>query len=181
MDNDLAKRIDRLEAVEAIKQLPARYSLALDSRNLDDWVGLFIEDVRVGRDTYGRAALREWAADTLSKYTTSMHLTGNHVIDFDDDDHAHGIVYCFDQHESGEHWMNGTLQYWDTYERRDGRWYFARRKVMQWCSADMLERPTGPNKVRRPGQPPEQAHLPGAWPTWSEFWASRGNSNPPMG
>ena len=50
--------LDRLLAYEEIRQLAARYALALDSRNLDDLVALFVDDVQVGRETFGRAALR---------------------------------------------------------------------------------------------------------------------------
>ena len=55
---DLAARIDRLESIDAIRQLAAKYSLALDMRDADAWVGLFPEDVKVGKGTSGRAALR---------------------------------------------------------------------------------------------------------------------------
>ena len=43
---------------EQIRQLAAHYAVAVDSRDLDTLVGLFVDDVRVGRDTFGRDALR---------------------------------------------------------------------------------------------------------------------------
>jgi ketosteroid isomerase-like protein len=43
---------------EAIRQLAAHYAVAVDSRDLDALVELFVDDVRVGRDEYGREALR---------------------------------------------------------------------------------------------------------------------------
>ena len=58
----LEERIDRLESAEAIRQLASRYALAVDTRNLDDLVALFVEDVRVGRDSSGREALKECLA-----------------------------------------------------------------------------------------------------------------------
>ena len=54
----LEQRIARLEALDAIRQLPAKYALALDMRDMDAMVSLFPEDVRVGKDAVGRAALR---------------------------------------------------------------------------------------------------------------------------
>ena len=45
----LSRRIDRLESLEQIRQLPARYALALDMRDLDALAGLFPEDVEVGK------------------------------------------------------------------------------------------------------------------------------------
>ncbi|MEJ2207402.1 MAG: nuclear transport factor 2 family protein [Gemmatimonadota bacterium] len=57
---DLEARIDRLESLDEIRQLPHRYALAVDTRNLDDLVALFVDDVRVGRGGRGRSALRAW-------------------------------------------------------------------------------------------------------------------------
>ena len=39
------------------------------------------------------------------------------MIDFDDADHAHGIMYCRDQLERPDRgtWKVGDLQYWDAY------------------------------------------------------------------
>ena len=65
--NDLAARIDRLESIESIRQLAAKYSLALDMRDGDAWVGLFPQDVRVGNGETGRAALRRWFDDTMRR------------------------------------------------------------------------------------------------------------------
>ena len=119
-DDSLAARLDRLDAYRQIRQLPHRYGLALDTRNIDDLVALFIDDVQVGRDKWGRAALREWFVRSFSKFQTSIHFVGNHVIDLDDEDHAHGVVYCRDEIDRPGEWMVGMIQYWDTYERRDG-------------------------------------------------------------
>ena len=46
--SDVLARIDRLESLDEIRQLAAKYSLALDMRDLDALVNLFPEDVRVG-------------------------------------------------------------------------------------------------------------------------------------
>jgi SnoaL-like domain len=45
----LEERLDRVESELAIRQLPSRYALAADSRDLDTWVSLFVEDVDCGR------------------------------------------------------------------------------------------------------------------------------------
>ena len=89
----LLARIDRLESLDAIRQLPARYSLALDMRDGDAWVNLFPEDVRVGGGKQGRKALRDWFDETHSmQFDGTSHHIGGHVIDFDDPDHAQGVV-----------------------------------------------------------------------------------------
>ena len=57
---DLARRVDRVESQLAIQQLAARYALAVDSRDLDTWVDLFVEDVDCGSYGKGREALKKF-------------------------------------------------------------------------------------------------------------------------
>ncbi|MCZ6823841.1 MAG: nuclear transport factor 2 family protein, partial [Deltaproteobacteria bacterium] len=85
---------ERLLAYEQIRQLAYRYALAVDSRDLDALVELFVDDVQVGGDRFGRDALREDFARQLREVGIMILFVGNHVIDLDDDDHAHGVVYC---------------------------------------------------------------------------------------
>ena len=150
------ERLDRMESLAAIQQLPVRYALALDSRDMDSLVTLFVPDVRVGRDQAGREALKVWFAETMRAMRTSIHLVANHIVDFDDADHAHGVVYCHDELEwpdRGE-WEQGKLQYWDSYVRVDGEWCFARRRFHRWYIADALHpavgRRRGQRRHRRP-------------------------------
>ena len=82
------ERIDRIESLVEIQQLPVRYALALDSRDLDALKDLFVPDVRVGREQRGREVLKAWFTDAMSKPRVSVHFVGNHVVDFDDADHA---------------------------------------------------------------------------------------------
>ena len=79
----LEQRIDRMESTEQIRQLVARYALALDTRNFDDMVELFIPNVQVGRDAFGRDKLRAWFVKTMSNTKSSIHFVGNHIIDLD--------------------------------------------------------------------------------------------------
>ena len=72
----IERRLDRIESTEQIRQLAARYSLALDMRDLDALAGLFPDDVRVGRGRSGRAALRAWFDETLRQQFTG---TAHHI------------------------------------------------------------------------------------------------------
>lgn len=163
--------IERLDAESQIRQLAVRYALAIDSRNLDMLVGLFIDDVRVGDGRTGRDGLKAWFNEILRNFETSVHFVGNHVIDFESKDRATGVVYCRAEHEDRGRWVVQTMAYLDTYERRDGRWYFKKRKPLEWYSGLLNEPPTGPDKYRWPGRPVRATQLPGIWPTWDEFWA----------
>ena len=93
-DENLLARVDRLESLDEIRQLAAKYSLSLDMRDLDAHVNLFAPDIRVSRDQVGRSHLKRWLDDTLrQQFTGTSHHIGNHIIEFDDPDHAHGVVY----------------------------------------------------------------------------------------
>ena len=106
MNEDLLARIDRLESLDEIRQLAAKYALSLDMRDLDAHVNLFAADIRVSRDKVGRSHLKRWLDDTLRlQFSGTSHHIGNHVIEFDDPDNAHGVVYSKNEHETGDQWV----------------------------------------------------------------------------
>jgi hypothetical protein len=171
-DATLLERLDRVESQLAIQQLPPRYALAVDSRDLDAWVSLFVEDVDCGRHGKGRDALKRWIDPQLRTFYRSHHQICGHVIDFVDAEHATGKVYCRAEHEDGGKWIVMLICYFDTYERRGGRWYFVRRDEQHWYASDIIERPTGPNFQRWPGKEQQTPRLPGRFASWAAFWAS---------
>jgi hypothetical protein len=165
-------RLDRLESLDEIRQLVAKYCLALDMRELDALVGLFPEDVRVSREERGRRALKRWFDQTLrDQFTGTAHVTGNHVIEFDDADHARGLVYSRNEHETGQAWVMMTMMYWDRYERIAGRWLFRRRLPLYWYAADLRSPPLGELKMRWPDRDWYEGGWSEFWPSWREFWA----------
>jgi ketosteroid isomerase-like protein len=165
-----ADRIDRLESTEAIRQLVARYALATDSRDLDALVALFVDDVQVGENGRGRDALRAFFDRSLRDVGVTILFVGNHVIDFDDDDHARGIVYCRGEVQVDDRWVIQAIQYRDAYERHDGAWYFVRRKHLLWYGADLGESPLGLPPANWPERHTGKGELPEAWETWRDFW-----------
>ena len=168
----IEERIDRLESLAAIQQLAQRYGVAVDSRDIDMLVELFVPDVRVGRDESGREALHRWYTRVLRQHGPSCHLVANHVVDFDDADHAHGIVYCHDElsHPEDQEWAQGMLQYWDTYARVDGEWFFHRRRFHRLYIVDWLTRPSHHGVSNRSETTLTSHWLPDAFPSWQEFW-----------
>jgi SnoaL-like domain len=177
---ELTQRIERLESIEEIRQLPARYALALDMRDLDALVGLFPDDVEVGTSR-GREALRSWFDRTLRvQFTGTAHHVGNHVIEFEDADHARGVVYSKNEHETGAEWVIMQMMYIDDYERRAGRWYFRRRLPLYWYATDLNKPPLGPDKMRWPGVAPYEGGWHQLFPTWKEFWARSGPAATPV-
>jgi|SRR6185437_3440798 len=171
----LEARVQRLEAVEEIRQLVSRYALALDSRNVEALAALFVEDVDVHGGAKGREALAEWFNGPVLRqgYTTTFHLIGNHVIDFTDDDHATGRLYCRPEHEVGDLWVIMPVVYEDRYERQAGHWYFRSRRPHAFYAADIKESPLDvENRFNFPNNPfMTRPTLPDRWPSWGRFWA----------
>ena len=171
MTSELEARIERLEALDDIRQLAAKYTVALDMRDLDALVNLFVEDVGVPGKQRGRAALRDWYdAELRHDLMGSAHGVLGHVIDIHDRDHATGLVYSRNDLETEKVWLIELLAYLDDYQRRDGRWYFAKRTPLFWYQCDVTDPPIGSAKMRWPGGRPHDGAFHDAFPSWQEFW-----------
>jgi len=168
-------RLDRIESSLAIQQLPMRYALAVDGRDIDAWLGLFPDDVDCGHFGIGRDALRQTVEGPLAGFYRSIHQICGHAFDFSDADHASGHVYCRAEHEEAGCWIVMAICYFDDYVRKDGRWYFARRREKHWYAADVLERPSAPFNAW-PGRDLPPA-LPAAFPSWASFWSRLGEGH----
>lgn len=174
MSDTFAARLDRLESIEAIRQLAGKYSLSLDMRDLDAHVNLFAPDIRVGRKGTGRAALKAWVDETLrEQFTGTSHHVGQHIIEFIDPDHAVGVVYSKNEHETGPEWVIMQMLYWDDYARIDGQWFFRRRLPCYWYATDLNKPPIGERKMRWPGREPYAGTFHDLFPSWQAFWAGR--------
>ena len=167
--DELLARVTRIEAYQAIQQLPIRYALAVDGRDLDTWVGLFEPDVDMGRHGRGRQVLRDYIEPHLRWFYRSIHQIVGHRIEIIDDDTARGAVYCRAEHEVGDRWIVMAICYFDDYRRVDGEWFFARRAEKHWYAVDVLERPQAVDfdSWERTAGPPT---LPHAFPTWAAFF-----------
>lgn len=175
-DSDLLARIDRLESLDAIRQLAAKYSLALDMRDMDAMVNLFPEDVRVGKDKVGRSHFKRWMDETLRvQFTGTSHHIGNHIIEFRDPNNAVGVVYSKNEHETptadgGCDWVIMQMLYWDEYTRIDGRWLFKRRLPCYWYATDLNKPPCGDHKMRWPDRDTYDGAFHELFPSWRRFW-----------
>ena len=141
-----------LLAVEQIRLLASRYAIALDARDLDTLVGLFVDDVQVGKQRTGHAALHMNFDAQLRPLGRTILVTGNHVIDVLDADHATGIVSCRAEIERDGQTIVQQIQYHDKYERRATRWLFVRRRHLLIYDGD------------------ERGPLPESLPSWKAFY-----------
>jgi hypothetical protein len=183
---ELKRRIDQLESLEQIRQLPAKYALSVDMRNFDAIANLFVEDVTVSRSKRGRQAMKEWYSSVLrDPLIGSAHGVSGHIIDLEGPDLATGLVYSRNDLETSTTWMIEMMAYLDRYERREGIWYFQRRTPLFWYQCDITNPPLGggENKLRWEGQEWTAGSFHDAFPTWAEFWenaeAGTGPVKPP--
>jgi hypothetical protein len=162
----------RLAAVEArleIGQLPIRYALAVDGRDIDAWIGLFEPEVNCGRFGRGREVLRGIITPMVVNFYRSIHQICGHRIELLSEDTARGKTYCRAEHEDGERFIVMAICYDDEYRRVDGEWFFARRREQHWYAADLLERPQAVEFTgwQHSGAPT----LPAGFASWTAFWA----------
>ena len=156
-------------ARDEIRQLVARYAIAVDSRDLDALVGLFVEDVRVGREGRGRDALRRSFETSLRGIGVSILHVGTHAIDVLDDEHATGLVYCKGEVEDGNRWVHQAIVYRDTYARRDGHWFFVRR-VHELFYGVEVRNPRDQPPADWPLHHEGRGTMPESWESWRRFW-----------
>jgi len=166
--------IRQLFAYEQIRQLAARYAVALDSRNLDALVALFVDDVQVGRDGRGRDALRKTFDSTLRSVGVTILNIGTHVIDLIDWKRANGLVYCHGEIQDGDRWIHQAILYRDTYERRGRQWYFVRRIHELWYGAEQASNPLTLPPANWPEHHDGRGTVPESFATWHEFWNKGG-------
>ena len=166
--------VARLLAYEEIRQLAHRYALAVDSRDLDTLVELFVDNVRVGREARGRDALRADFERQLRGVGISFLQVGNHVIDLLDAESAKGFVYCRAEIQDGERWFIQLIGYDDRYALRKGHWRFVRRKHLLWYGAYLGENPLELGPANWPEHHVGRGTLPESWETWRRFWSRAG-------
>ena len=174
--------IEELVARNKIHQLADRYALAVDGKDIEGLAALFVEDVDNGRYGPGREGVRTYFDTILRGFHCSMHLVANHVIEFDGDHQARGVVYCRAHHHvlEPEHWYDRALAYWDTYDRVGDDWFFRRRRLKAWYTQRFAHPLHGTERVEaEPGTegPGRGSRMPEAFPTFEAFWL--GSAAPP--
>jgi hypothetical protein len=132
MSDDLAKRIDRLESIEAITKLKHRYMNYCDLGYPPDQLGsLFVEDaIWTSRDFghhVGRPALEAFFSGISAQIVFAAHLAMNFIIDVDGDSGVGKwriLMPCtmMEQGKRVSRWLLGD--YDEEYVRVNGAWLF---------------------------------------------------------
>jgi ketosteroid isomerase-like protein len=160
----------RVIARDEIHQLVYRYALATDRRDLESLVNLFVEDVQVGKDRFGREALLENFQSQLREVGVTILFVGNHVIDFDDEENARGEVYCKGEVQDGDRWIQQAILYRDRYRRCSDAWYFVRREHLLWYGQEAPSSPLRLAPAQWPKNHTGRGTLPEDWESWRRFW-----------
>jgi hypothetical protein len=166
--------VERMLAIVEIQQLAHRYAVHLDARDLDALVALYVPDVRVGKETRGREALRAELDRTLRTVGATFLQVGNHVVDFVDDTHATGVVYTRGEIQDGgpesKRWIIHAIQYHDRYEKRDGRWLFVGRRHLLVYGAELGANPLELPPAEWPKRQTGRGTVPWELESWQRFW-----------
>lgn len=130
----LEERVQRLEDIEAIKQLKATYCYAADEGDVDGVARLFTEDAvwegeGMGRFE-GREAIRGFFADLPKRLSFAIHQVMNPRIQVHGDI-AHGDWYLLEPNTTsrGEMAVWGAGRYRERYARVDGEWKLAELRL----------------------------------------------------
>ena len=139
---DLEQRIERLEDIEAIKQLKARYShICDDDHNPKRIASVFAEDGIWESPDFGQAQGHEEIIELFrgfeKLFTFSQHNMMNPIIEVDGNN-ATGIWYImgpwtFAENDE-EKWM--ALRYDDDYVKIAGEWKYQHLRVVLRMTAD---------------------------------------------
>jgi len=161
----LASIEQRLEAREEIRDLVARYGVAIDDRDWETLASLYAPDAvfdSTGPAAHGREAVVDYVRCCTADYSASYHYPHSHEIIVDDAGQATGLVCAHaDLVIDGEAvWI--ALRYDDQYRCIDGRWHFHQRVTSMLYILKLSELPTGVAdgmRLRWPGEAPQCAHL----------------------
>lgn len=126
---ELEERITRLEDIEAIRCLQARYQRCLDAREFDELAACFTEDAvsSYGNNTMayrGRDEIVRFLCGVMTPQMPSAHLIHGGEIEWLDASHAKGIWYLEDHliHRRFLVKLHGAAIYHTEYRKDAGTW-----------------------------------------------------------
>jgi hypothetical protein len=169
----------RLWSVHEIEQLAHRFALAHDSRDLVAMENLFVPaDAPLQWPSFNVANALKRLPEYFAFAGPTMLFTANHIIEFDDDDHARGSVYCLAKLDLDGTWVEQSLLYEDVYARHQARWRFVSRRHLLWYGVELPERPFAQPKTQWPVNGIGRGSLPEDFASWRRYY---GVGAPPTG
>lgn len=130
----LAARLQRLEDLEAIRQVFVDYGFYLDHGRFDDYASLFADDGEILMGPMGRAkgpdAIKAMMAKTLEgRVGMSFHIITNPIIELDGDTATSDVTWVVaNRGADGKPVVGMYGRHKDTLVRTDKGWKFRRRE-----------------------------------------------------
>ena len=139
-------------------ELAHRYAVALDRKDWDALVGLFVPAIQ--------DKVRASLVPAIERLGVTVLSVTTQTVDLVDDDHATGVVYCTGEIEDpDEGWIRQQIVYQDRYERVDGQWYIRARDHQLVYGEPLPDEPPHPTPADWPDPPNRPRHLPPSfWP-----------------
>lgn len=132
---DLARRIRTLEDRAELRELIARYGIAVDDRDIDALTDLFTPDASFRSadgvmGASGRDAVIEQFRGRFAALKATNHIAHDQILELGaDPDTAGGLVSSHAEVCRNGRAFVAALRYRDRYRRHEGRWRFAQRTL----------------------------------------------------
>lgn len=172
----LEQRLARVEDRLAIRELISRYNMAIDDRDLKTVGSLFTENAYFGSvDGAMGATTRQGIVDQFkSRFSVlgaTNHFSHDQFINFESPTRARGQVSSHAEVWRKEKAMITALRYADVYEKSDGVWRFAERRLsfMYYLNVEDYSTALGVRERNMAGPTPQAADWPEGTPTYVEY------------
>jgi uncharacterized protein (TIGR02246 family) len=162
-------------AREEIRELPYRYAAAVEARDVDAMARLFVPDARFGKHGSGAEGLRLLMQNSLQDSVLAVILVANHVIEFENSDHARGEVWahCYAQ-TVREGFVEQLIKYDDRYARHEQRWLFSHRRHHLWYGVAHASSPLTQRPADWPSSQTGVGDVPLSDPDFVTWWNHQG-------
>ncbi len=183
--NDLARRIDRLEARAAIGELVSAYAVACDEHDMPRLMSLFTEDATFDSPSklmvaQGRQAIADLFVTLFQIRGPAFHWTHDRFVQFNDADsnRATGLVLSHAETTPNGVVSIAAMRYDDVYRRVAGRWLFAKRTINFLYYVPVNEFPNALNSKARlaVGTERRAADYPESLAAWQQFDREHGRT-----
>ena len=174
------RRLRQLEDREAIRELIALYSLAVDDRDIDKLSACFSRDgtfrsVDGVMDAHGRDAVISQFHGRFAVLGPSNHFTHDAVFEFDEsnENRATGLINGHAEVVRNGQAMWASIRYRDEYVREGGRWRFRDRLLafFYYLAPGDYSQLLGDPLRNRAYAAPTPSDVPEQTPTWQNYYA----------
>lgn len=164
---DTEHRLKKLKDRAALQDLVVRYFLAADDDDYATLADIFADDAAFSVSGHvcgeGRDAVMAFLCGERQNMGITIHTHNSTLFNFQNDDHATGVVSAHLEMARGGHTLYGAVRYYDEYIREVDTWRIRKRNMLvihvgPWENVGTSL--TDSNTVRWPGLPPQPSDMP---------------------